>query len=205
MRRHEMKLVHNRSVLKSTKASMQLSINAIVILVMAMAVLGIGLGLIRGVLAPAQNNLEDALGKVDLNEVATSTKPIANLPQSLRMKSGSENELVISYYNTGKDACDSAPASIAMECNGKYSQTADCGSDANCIQINSLPIKAEPGTASTLIANVEPKGFAVGSTPCKVLVICANPDSNGVLPAPVSSGSNANIVEEQAVFVNFGS
>ena len=163
----------------SRKASMQLSINAIVILVMAMAVLGIGLGLIRGVLAPAQDNLEDALGKVDLNEQATSTKPIANLPQTLRMKNGNPNELVVSFYNTGDTAaCNSNDALIGLT----------CGDDADgTFDIDALGVSVATGSAGTLIANVNPTGFS-NSVPCKVQVSC-----------------NGELAEEQAVFIDFSS
>jgi hypothetical protein len=182
MKRHEIKgslSVHKKqSFFVSRKASMQLSINAIVILVMAMAVLGIGLGLIRGVLAPAQDNLEDALGKVDLNEQATSTKPIANLPQTLRMKNGNNNELVVSFYNTGDTSqCNSQEASIGLS----------CGDAPGSFNVNALGVNVATGTAGTLIANVEPEGFT-GSVPCKVQVSCGT-----------------TLAEEQAVFIDFSS
>ncbi|MCA9478196.1 MAG: hypothetical protein KC535_03565 [Nanoarchaeota archaeon] len=166
---------------RSKIASMELSINAIVILVMAMAVLGIGLGLIRGVLSPAQGNLEDALGKVDLNEQATSTKPIANLPQTLRMKNGDENELVISFYNANHNGCE-ASAKVNLACT-QGSNSISSG------DIVALEVPVASGTSGALIANVKPSGFT-GSVPCKVEVIC--------------SGSTTP-VETTAVFVDFSS
>lgn len=154
---------------RSKKASMELSINAIVILVMAMAVLGIGLGLIRGVLAPAQGKLEDSLGKVNLNEKATSTNTIANLPQTLRMKNGAENELVVSFYNTGHAACASpALAKVNLVCT-----QAATGTNTPALAINALAVPAPTGDSATLIANVKPSGFS-GSVPCKVEVICGS-------------------------------
>jgi hypothetical protein len=86
-------------------ASMQLSINAIVILVMAMAVLGIGLGLIRGVLGSGQEKLLGSLESMDLTQQATASEPFTNY-QNIKIKAGSQGEpVVMGFYYTGTGDC----------------------------------------------------------------------------------------------------
>lgn len=169
----------------SRKASMQLSINAIVILVMAMAVLGLGLGLVRGLLTGGVGQLEDAIGGIDLTEEATSGKPLANI-NNLQIKRGSEEPIVVSFYNTA-DECtktdlEDNSAEVIIECQSK--------DDTGTFELldQSLPVNAPQGRATKLggLANFD---GAVGTYACTVSIACGGPEGS------------PNIVRSEAAFI----
>ena len=154
------------------RASMQLSINAIVILVMAMAVLGLGLAMVRGLLGDGVTRLEDAIDGVNLQQTATSGEPLANI-NTLSVQRGSTTSVFISYYNEDDDDCVTG-AQMNLSC--QYIDDSDPDNPVETTifdSVNSLSVPAEKGRATTLGAEFETKSNVdIREYLCTVSVIC---------------------------------
>ncbi|MCF7799272.1 hypothetical protein K9M74_05200 [Candidatus Woesearchaeota archaeon] len=183
----------------SKKASMQLSINAIVILVLAMAVLGLGLGIVKGIKGKANEFLDY---EVDLSATADATTPIANVPEELDLRANKENLIHISFYNAGtgdSSQCDSEGAELRLDCDGLKKTISDGGSEDVSPDSGFKPfeyvqkkIKIDDGTAGTLNVKIIPnKELIKKSYACSVVVSCGVYDDN----RPIDT-------EEYGLFVN---
>ncbi|MBN2881343.1 hypothetical protein JXM83_04800 [Candidatus Woesearchaeota archaeon] len=90
------------------KASLNMSINAIVMLVMAMALLGLGLTFIRGMMGGATGKLGGAIDAADLSEPPTAEKPVT-MDRTIKIKRGKTVNTKIGFYNTGDAVTDAVP------------------------------------------------------------------------------------------------
>ena len=81
------------------KASLQLSINAIVVLVMAMVLLGLGLSFIRHLINQGKEKFIGAIDMTEIDNPATASQPLV-VDHNVKLKSGGTTFLKLSYYNT---------------------------------------------------------------------------------------------------------
>ncbi len=84
----------------SKKASLQLSINAIVVLVMAMVVLGLGLTFVRGLFGQGGDQLGKTISNNDLKNPASAEIPLT-IDNHIKVKLGKSSTLSVGYYNSG--------------------------------------------------------------------------------------------------------
>jgi hypothetical protein len=80
------------------KASLNLSINAIVVLVMAITVLGLGLTFIRGIFGGATAKLGGAISAASLKNPADSETPLT-IDERVSIKAADKEEIEVGFYN----------------------------------------------------------------------------------------------------------
>lgn len=98
----------------SKKASLNMSINAIVMLVMAMALLGLGLTFIRGMMGGATGKLGGAIDAADLSEPPSAEKPIT-MDRTVKIKRGKSATIKIGFYNTEEAVSGAKPGDFSCQ------------------------------------------------------------------------------------------
>ncbi|MBI1970537.1 hypothetical protein HYS47_02220 [Candidatus Woesearchaeota archaeon] len=83
--------------LPGKKASLNLSINAIVVLILAIVMLGLGLAFIRNVFGGATEKIKSGLENVDIRTPASSDNPITIA--DVTMKRTAETRVEVGVYN----------------------------------------------------------------------------------------------------------
>ena len=80
------------------KASLNLSINAIVVLILAITMLGLGLGFIRSMFKGATSKLAGAIESTSLKNPADSNTPLT-IDRQISIKANTDERIEIGYYN----------------------------------------------------------------------------------------------------------
>jgi hypothetical protein len=83
----------------SKKASLDLSIQSIVILIFAVIMLGLGLGLINFIFSSAKEKLSGSIALTDLSIQPTADKPVT-IDTKVTIKMGGSKEAQIGFYNS---------------------------------------------------------------------------------------------------------
>ena len=86
----------------SKRASLDLSVNSIVVMVIAFVVLGLILSFTRGIFSFGQGQLNQIVNVVDLAEKPTSENPI--VPRSMSLETIAGQKVSMGFYNTGSTA-----------------------------------------------------------------------------------------------------
>ena len=123
--------------MKSRKASLELSINAIVILILAITMLGLGLGFMRNIFGSATQQFTQVTGEVEkqMIEQLKSSGKIVDLDRpKITVKRGDTEQIYIGFKNVASD-----PVSF---------QIAGAVSPNNAIQGTAIAGLADPNTAS---------------------------------------------------------
>ena len=90
---------------KSKRASLNLSINAIVILILAFSMLGLGLAFIRGMFQKMEDRAGGALGVEQLINPPTRNNVMVTQPADTAMRAREQKSILIGFLNTyGDDA-----------------------------------------------------------------------------------------------------
>ena len=116
---------------KCRKASLNLSINAIVVLILAITMLGLGLGFIRTMFKGATSKLGSAVEGVSLKNPADASNPLT-MDEKIDIKQGGENQIEVGIYNKLSD--EQTNVAIAIE---------SCRDTGN-IEMPSVPNLAAP-------------------------------------------------------------
>ncbi len=140
------------------KASLQLSINAIVVLVMAMVVLGLGLSFIRNLIGQGENQLGKTIDNIDLNLPASATDRIT-IPSEISLKRGGSTEVEVGFYNINSNGLMASPA-LCKESGGKY-KVGGSGWKLECVDTKKQKINDKQIVISAPAAKVE-SGTAEG-------------------------------------------
>ena len=158
----------------SRKASLDLSVNSIVVMVIAFVVLGLILSFTRGIFSFGQGQLSQIVNVVDLTEKPTSENPIT--PRSFTLSPGQPGKQTpMGFYNTGStqvtdldinfDSCIGSPSDTSINA-PPLSTTAK--PDLQMIKIKSVdPSKAAAFTA--LISNPTAGGLPGGNYVCSLI------------------------------------
>ena len=93
------------SVKSSRKASLDLSVNSIVVMVIAFVVLGLILTFTRGIFSFGQGQLSQIQNVVDLAEKPDSGNPI--VPRSMNLETIAGQKISMGFYNTGSTSLSS--------------------------------------------------------------------------------------------------
>ena len=93
------------SVKSSRKASLDLSVNSIVVMVIAFVVLGLILTFTRGIFSFGQGQLSQIQNVVDLAEKPDSGNPI--VPRSMNLETIAGQKISMGFYNTGSTSLNS--------------------------------------------------------------------------------------------------
>lgn len=115
------------------KATLALSITAIVTIVIAFVVLGLGLSLTRTIFKGAEEKLPEAFAVTKLEAEPTSANPIT-IAQTVEIGRGSSKTMSIGYYNRGSGTA--------------YGATFDI---VSCLDNQRTPVTNSPTLASTSV------------------------------------------------------
>ena len=85
--------------IKRKKASLEISMNAIVILVLAIAMLGLGLTFIRGIFKGITAKVEEAVSAGEIVNPPTRDTPITITPSTIEMRAGETKEANLAFIN----------------------------------------------------------------------------------------------------------
>ncbi|MBN1275637.1 hypothetical protein JXA12_05095 [Candidatus Woesearchaeota archaeon] len=102
--------IFDQRLRKDRSASLQLSINAIVVLVMAMVVLGIGLTFIRSMFDKATRNLGSIVDDTKIDNPASFDDPLT-VESTVSVRAGKSKQFEVGFYNKANAAVRAGPAS----------------------------------------------------------------------------------------------
>ncbi len=162
------------------KASLNLSINAIVVLVMAMVVLGLGLTFIKTLLGTAQDKFVEVVKEEDIKNPATEQDPF-KIPEELSISASKENKLTFSFYN--------------LHDSGNYTPEIDNSAGSDCAKMGFKKgyLYVEKGTAKSFRAIMQDNGTVRGTKVCTVGIKAYD---------HASTGPKGPFVESESVFVD---
>ncbi len=98
----------------SKKASMQISINTIVLLVLALVLVGFVIGSFTGMFNKGRESLLQSIEKLDAGPKATSFDLIAG-GDAFKFKRNVDQIILVSFYNNGHPECEEF-AELIMHC-----------------------------------------------------------------------------------------
>ena len=81
------------------KASLSLSMNALVILILAITILGLALGFVRGVFTKMEAKVKAAVSSTEISNPPTTDNPITVTPFKVEIKQGDVGEVVVAFMN----------------------------------------------------------------------------------------------------------
>ena len=111
--------------IKRKKASLEISMNAIVILVLAIAILGLGLTFIRGIFKGITAKVEEAVSAGEIVNPPTRDRPVTITPPSVELRQGENSETKIAFMNIQpSQKCYSLGLTGTVQADGCVSQTA---------------------------------------------------------------------------------
>lgn len=96
------------------RASLQVSINTLVLLVLAMALLGVVVGAFLGLFNQSREQLLDSILLVDAGVKATSSDIMAGA-DALRIRRNADQIIAVSFYNTQHTSCEDT-AQLIFSC-----------------------------------------------------------------------------------------
>ena len=91
-------------MMKSVRASLQLSISTIVLLILALALMVIVIGSFTGLFSASEEKLLNSILLMDASEKATSDNLIAGA-HAYRMQRNRDQIFTMSFYNAGHEEC----------------------------------------------------------------------------------------------------
>ncbi|MFP4403259.1 MAG: hypothetical protein ACLFPJ_02835 [Candidatus Woesearchaeota archaeon] len=157
------------------KASMSLSVNAIVVLVLAFALLGVGIVFVNFLKDTLLTQTTEAIGLHDLENPPTADRPIA-FPQDINVPQGESASFNMGFYNK-----ESTPI------NDVYLEISQCIRQGESSPIDTLPtittlpeteIKPSQAVAYRMFINLEEPedelGYVKGTYICTIEVVNAD-------------------------------
>ncbi len=127
------------------KASLSLSVNAIVVLILAITMLGLGLTFIRSMFGSASGKLGEVITGAKLENPATADNPVT-MPAELTIRRGDTKQVEISFYNTRTNTVQKADFDIT-EC--KDSDGNEMGITTTIADTDPDTDGDQPGTSTT--------------------------------------------------------
>ena len=142
--------------MRKKKASLNMSVEAIIVIILAITILGLGLGFIRGMFGKVSTQFEEMVANEPEPPLASSSQPITLSRESIVAQPGEEVALKVGFYNTGASGsnyncpvCDSTTLTDTQYadecCESVAGCTCDTNTDDDCI---------DPGEACTGTATV---------------------------------------------------
>jgi len=134
----------------TTRGSLELSANAIVILIIAITILGLGLTFVRSLFGGLTEKFEEGAARVELSEPPTAASPIT-MPGRIELERAGRSAFTIGFYNNEVGNIASAAPAIPT-------------SPVGCV--NSVPAGV-PGSwtgAAVPVVTATPKPVALGES-----------------------------------------
>lgn len=148
-----------RGLPRARKASLSLSINAIVMLVMAITMLGLGLTFIRGMFSSGTSKLGSAIETTDLDNPPDSQNPVT-IQNSVTVKANGDSvEVKVGYYNNQNDELVDIRPGI-KSCIDENGDTVDSAEISMIAPVQSI----DPGNAVAYKSIVKTGSLTGGST-----------------------------------------
>ena len=167
------------------KASLQLSINAIVVLILAITMLGLGLGFMRNLFSSGEKQFErasDAVEKEVLEQMKESGKDIEFNRPVIKVKAGEKEQVWLGFRNQGD-----APIEYLIKSNEKSSIGANACNNLRIGSYNSV-ITIPPKEVFVSPVTIEP-GAGMDKGTCVVQMEICTPWTNN------NGAQTCNIVE----------
>jgi len=150
------------------KASLNLSINAIVVLILAITMLGLGLGFIRTMFKGATGKLSGAIESTSLKNPADSTTPLT-IDRQITLEAGEAQRIEIGYYNAfTQENRDVALTTVSCDNAGVF----------NDLKLSSISAEAVPaGESVGFNAILETESVERGTFICQIKAAGSKPEA----------------------------
>ena len=161
------------------KASLELSINAIVILILAITMLGLGLGFMRNIFGGATDQFEEMTGTVQkqmIDQMKDSGEIVELNRPKITIKAGDKDQIFIGFRNVKQEeeefSIDEDESSCTpLGADDSCMATSLSGGDYLAIKYKTTPTTVPSGEVTVLPINVETSSNAAAGTYFYDLVI----------------------------------
>ena len=190
------------------KASLELSINAIVILILAITMLGLGLGFMRNIFGSATDQFRQVTGAVEkqmIDQMKEGNKIVDLSRPKLTIKKGKQEQIFIGFRNV-KDAINyylivNPEESSGNHIDGVGITKAECQAALE-IGYKQDPTSVQKGDVVVLPINIKAEPDAAQGTCFIDVEVCVDEDSNQLIAAGTAAFNTMNGCKTGSVTVS---